>query len=406
MSQSGSLKGSSGSGGSGIQTINGDVGSITGSTVTIYTHQSTKNSGQTVEFVNSGAISTLNVTDTNNNTTLGKLAGNAALLLDGGSENTTFGASAGASLGEAGSCTLIGYNSGSTMTSDSNQTGIGANSLALANNGQGNTAGGFNCLNSITSGSYNTAYGLNSGALYTGTESSNILIANGGVLGESHIMRLGTQGSSAGEVNKAFMAGITGATPTSGNTPQVVLCDNAGQLTTISSSTAGYVLTSNGTGTPSFQPGGGGFTPVNFSVKLSGNIANVTGDNTQYKIIYDTVVFDSASGYSTITGLYTFPTTGIYQINLLHFVYGGSAAQIQFLGYLFVNGATNIRLMDANPGALGLSAGGEFIASATYLYSATAGDTMAGYVQVGNATKNVGVAGGTESCLFSGFRVA
>ncbi len=169
--------------------------------------------------------------------------------------------------------------------------------------------------------------------------------------------------------------------------------------------TTGNVLTSNGT-TWTSSPGGGGFTPVNFSVKISGNIANVTGDGTQYPILYDTVLFDSATAYSTGTGLYTFPTTGIYQINLTHFVYGGGVSNTTFLGFLYVNGATNIRLMDANPGNLGLTVNGEFMASATYLYKATAGDTMGGYVQVGGGSKNVGVAGGTESCLFSGFRVA
>ncbi len=170
--------------------------------------------------------------------------------------------------------------------------------------------------------------------------------------------------------------------------------------------TAGQVWTSNGAGVaPTFQAAGG-VTPVNWSVKLSGNISNVTGDGTDYAILYDTVTFDTASGYAAGTGLYTIPTTGKYLISITHFVFGGGVADTVFLGFLLINGATNVRLMDANPGTLGLTVNGEFMQSATFLYSATASDTIGVHVAVNGGTKNVGVAGGAQSCLFSGFRVA
>ena len=94
------------------------------------------------------------------------------------------------------------------------------------------------------------------------------MIQNDGVLGESNVIRIGTQGTGSTQQNICYVAGITGATPVSVNTPQVVLCDNTGNLAPIDSSTSGFVLTSNGTATPSFQ-----------SASASGAITTITGNS-------------------------------------------------------------------------------------------------------------------------------
>ena len=52
-----------------------------------------------------------------------------------------------------------------------------------------------------------------------------------------------------------------------------------------------------------------------FLAKVSANVANVTGDGTNYHIIYDKVIFDQASNYNNSTGVFTAPITGKYQIN-------------------------------------------------------------------------------------------
>jgi hypothetical protein len=278
------------------------------------------------------------------------------------------------------------------MSTGEANTGIGFAAQFLGVSGNFNTSVGYESLYGVVSGTNNIALGYLAGSVYEGASSSNISIGNSGVnTTESNTIRIGTQGTGAGQQNRNFQAGITGNTIT--NSPMMVTIDNSGGATNGQLGIASI---------PS------GFTPVNFSAKLSENIENVTGDNTQYTILYDTVVFNNGGGtYSSGTGNYTIPATGIYQINLTHYVFGGSVAQTDFLGFLLINGSTNIRLMDANPGALGLSStSNEFIASGSYLYSATVGDTISGNVEVGDATKNVGVAGGTESCLFSLFRVA
>ena len=78
MSQAGmNNSGSGGGGGSAITTIDGDVGSITGSTVTIYADNAANAAGSSVKFINSGTISTLQLSDANENTMIGKNSGNA-----------------------------------------------------------------------------------------------------------------------------------------------------------------------------------------------------------------------------------------------------------------------------------------------------------------------------------------
>ena len=60
------------------------------------------------------------------------------------------------------------------------------------------------------SGSYNIALGYRSGWNYgsVGTpENRNIVIGNLGVLGESNVMRLGTQGTGAGQISNTYIAG-------------------------------------------------------------------------------------------------------------------------------------------------------------------------------------------------------
>lgn len=392
-----------GGGAGSIKTINGDTGSITGSTVTIFANRAVNHSGSSVGFDNSGTISTLSVTDTNYNTLIGFDSGNSSVSGGGATLNTGVGSSVLTSLTSGVQNTGLGISALTSVTSGRNNLALGIATLSTLTTGNTNIGIGWQAGANLVSGSVNILIGDTAGTNYTTSESSNILINHAGVVGESHVIRIGTPGSAGEQQNKAFLAGVTGVT-VAGSAPVGV--DTNGQLSSLGFGTATNVLTSNGAGSSPTWQAAGGFTAVNWSVKLSGNISNVTGDNTQYAILYDTVTFDTASGYSAGTGLYTIPTTGKYFISITHFVFGGGVADTVFLGFLLINGATNVRLMDANPGNLGLTANGEFMQSATFLYSATAGDTIGAYVQVSGGTKNVGVAGGTESCLFSGFRVA
>jgi hypothetical protein len=105
--------------------------------------------------------------------------------------------------------TATGYQALYSNDSGNNNAAFGVLALAENRNGFRNTAIGGGSLNK-NSGSYNTALGFSAGsALSTGTD--NIDIANVAVAGESHTLRLGTQGTAGtpgSGIVKTFIAGI------------------------------------------------------------------------------------------------------------------------------------------------------------------------------------------------------
>lgn len=372
------------------------------------------------------------------NTGVGAGAGTA---ITSGGDNTAIGESALKSLATNQLCTAVGSSALANCTADgitavgqaalaNITTGIeaaafGYRALALAT-GSGNTAMGYASMFQVTTGPNNTAYGKGSGANfltgstnlllgynvgnnYVGAESSNILLQNLGTAAESNVIRIGTQGTSAGQQNKAFMAGITGATPTGGNAPQVVLCDNAGQLTPISSSTSGFVLTSNGSGTtPTFQAAGGGGSSVYFSAYLSAPTANVTGDGTNVgPIVFNTALANVGGGYNTATGVFTAPSTGFYAFQESIAYNGADATVSQYIAY-FTGSVYESRSFQLQP----LAGGGTFVLSASIAIQMTAGDTMTVHALAsGSASKGVQIygaapGGGAVVSIFSGYKVA
>lgn len=243
------------SSGSSSLTFDGDSGTATpsGGAITIYADQAVANCGATVAFVNTGSTSTLNVSDSSLNTIVGNLSGNHPYA---GSATTAFG-----------------Y--GNLITSSVTNafvTCLGSQSMVSATNCQNIISIGFENLVNVTSGSSIICIGNESGGNYSSAESSNIIINNSGVTGESNVIRIGTQGSSSGQQDSCYIAGITGASPVGANVPEVTLCDNTGNLSVISSNSTGYVLTSNGILTnPTFQPAPGSsaipnYTTVDFAM--------------------------------------------------------------------------------------------------------------------------------------------
>ncbi len=382
-----------------LTSLNGNSGTATpsGGAISVITANATP------KFVGSGSTLTLDFGLTN------IILGSSGSITSGTS-NSGLGDFVLAATNVGISNTAAGVSSMQNNTTGSSCTALGTSSLTSFNPGGVivvqalNTCVGFSALSQLVSGIYNTVMGPQSGINYTTSESSNVLISNAGTISESNVIRIGTQGSGNGQQNKAFLAGVTGVTVT-GTAPVGV--DTNGQFSSLGFGTSTQVLTSNGASTSPTWQATGFFTPVNWSVQLSGNISNVTGDGTTYTILYDTTNFNNGGGsYAAGTGIYTFPATGVYQINVLNFLFGGGVADTVIIGNLLINGATNVRLFDANPGSLGLTVNGEFMQSASFLYSAAAFATIRVQVAVNGGTKNVGVAGGTQTCIFSGFRVS
>lgn len=198
--------------GAAITTINGNTGSATGSTVTI---RNAATNG-TITFTGSGSTLTFTTDDSNANLAIG---GNSGSALGAGVGNLLFGNSAGSLISTSDSNTIIGYQAGQSLTGAQNVV-LGTQALSNANGASSN----------------NVILGYQAGSAYGTTESSNILISSAGVLSESNVMHLGTQGSSLGQVNKCFIAGINGNTVS--NTQMVTINSSTGQLGTQSLPTA------------------------------------------------------------------------------------------------------------------------------------------------------------------------
>lgn len=147
----------------GITTIAGNVGSVTGSTVTLDTLIPITGAQGTPHFEGSGSHMWLNFED------------------DNGDRNVCIG--------------LFAY----TGNAGADNVSVGQGTLGNA---------GF-------TGELNIAFGTSSGGDYTGSESSNIVLNHTGVTGDNNTLRIGTgTGSSNSQLNKAFIAGIQGITVT------------------------------------------------------------------------------------------------------------------------------------------------------------------------------------------------
>jgi hypothetical protein len=192
-----------------ILTIQGDIGSVGGNTIQLYAHTDHGNAGSTVSFFAGSATEMdLTLNDVNSNVllaggTTGITGTNNTGVGDGCLDNLTSGSfNNGVGYAVLSACTIGDYN-----------IGFGFQVMPNMNIGNGNIGIGYQALGNIVSGSYNLAIGYRPGILYTtGTESSNILLNNQGVAGESNVMRLGTQGSGTSQINECFIAGIIGVT--------------------------------------------------------------------------------------------------------------------------------------------------------------------------------------------------
>jgi hypothetical protein len=193
-----------------LTTIDGDTGSAT-PTAGVITFNANSNCGSTVEFAASGSTVDLKVSSALSNTIIGAISGNGTIS---GSSNTGLGVSIFEALTSGTGNTAVGFTALNSVTSNGANTGIGTSALVLAT-GSNNTAVGYNTLDALLSGSTNVALGSGAGSGYTGSESSNIVIANGGTAAESNVIRIGVQGSGSGQQNKCFLAGIQGVTGTS-----------------------------------------------------------------------------------------------------------------------------------------------------------------------------------------------
>jgi hypothetical protein len=124
-----------------------------------------------------------------------------------GTDNIFFGATAGNFTLSGQGNTGYGNNSLHSLTSGTYNSMSGYHSGQGITSGNSNSALGNSALANLTTGSSNIAIGYAAGLGYTGAEGSNIILGHGGVTGESHVIRIGTQGAGAGEQSDTYLAG-------------------------------------------------------------------------------------------------------------------------------------------------------------------------------------------------------
>jgi hypothetical protein len=139
---------------------------------------------------------------------------------------------------------FVGITTGISLITSSYNVAMGAYTYNASTTGQFNTIIGGNTCNQLLTGNYNTIFGANTANEYTTSESSNIVIANPGVQGESHVARIGDTGSGDGQITDTYLAGnihfpqgqtvsvtqVTTSTYTTLNTDYVLSCNRAGAI--------------------------------------------------------------------------------------------------------------------------------------------------------------------------------
>lgn len=139
------------------------------------------------------------------------VGGSVLNALTSGSSNAALGYTAMQFVTTGNGNSAVGFEALRTLVSGNLNSAFGSLALAsLTNNGlSGNTTAiGGSALQHLQTGVSNIALGALAAQNYTGAESSNIIIGNNGVNGESNVIRIGTQGTGIGQQNQTFIAGV------------------------------------------------------------------------------------------------------------------------------------------------------------------------------------------------------
>lgn len=182
-----------------------------------------------------------NITTGNNNTLMGSSAGQAITT---GHENTCIGADAGAAIVGGVDNTCIGTTSGQAITAGLRNSYFGSLAGNLSTTGNDNTALGAASLPFLLTGSRNIVIGSIAGSAYIAAETDNIVIGSPGTVGDNTTIRMGTLGTHT----RCFVQGISGVAVA--NELPVMINSATGQLGTSAGIVAIQYTTDSGVAVP------------------------------------------------------------------------------------------------------------------------------------------------------------
>jgi hypothetical protein len=187
-------------------------------------------------------------------------------------------------------------------------------------------------------------------------------------------------------INSSNTNAITGAgTLTGGNLTFV------GSSSLINTTTQTFAYTQIGKWKATSQPC--------VSAYVSANVSNVTGDNTIYQVIFDTVTFDQNSNYNNSTGTFTAPVAGRYlvcgQVASSNSV-GGLNAGVQIV-------ATGKTYNASSLGSAALGGNNWYYLPFSQIINMAASDTVAIKYAVYAGTKTAAVIGGSSPTTYVSF---
>lgn len=267
---------------------------------------------------------------TMDNVFIGRLSGN---FTNTGSSNVGVGAGTFFSLTTGTSNVAVGAGALVLLTSSTDNVAIGMNALEQLATGTGENVGlGSSVLSGLQTGRNNIAVGFQAGNLYTGAESSNILIGSPGVLADSNTIRIGVQGSSDGQQNATYMAGIVGVTVSS---PAAVVIDTVtGQLGVGAPGTGPIETVTADTGGP-LGPTAGNINILGaHGINTSGSVSTVTVAINNAITLGDLASIVGSPALTATTGDVTISAGNL---NLPNTVTAGNEGVITFGGDRFVS---------------------------------------------------------------------
>lgn len=145
-------------------------------------------------------------------------------------------------------------------------------------------------------------------------------------------------------------------------------------------------------------------TPEAFAAYILNTTSdNLTGTGSFVTVPFDSLFFDTSGGFNVGTGVYTVPSTGIWNFNFNLFPYRLGGANTFCVMNFLVGGTTAYRTYEVN--YENISTSGEVVLNGSILLNLTVGETIEVQCAVGGVALNIGFGGTASLCRFSGFKV-